>query len=177
MTPPARFVQHQSVLTPHLGDDDATGTRLLHGRHAPVIVVDLAVGGRVPVPTQADGYAFSWGQIVERRLGLALVWDFHLARMREVFKVMGLSMTLLQERTIDALEHVEAARVVRDNALCLGAMPPARGWRIIPAPLGRGSAFSIVTHVGDEPEARDWLLAEFMPETLPQVQEALIHGL
>lgn len=177
MQPPPRFLSHPSARSALGVDDSGTELRLLHSRHAPVIVVDFTAGGRRLMPVQADGYAFTWGQIVERRLGLAVVWDFHLARMREVFKVMGLGLTTLQERTIDALENFQAALVVRDNALCLDVMSPVRGWRIIPAPLGRGSAFSIVAHVGDESDARDWLLAEFIPETLPRLQEALIHGL
>lgn len=177
MQPPLRFLRHPSAVAARPVDDEAAATRLLHRRQAQVMVMDYVVGGRVQVPIQADGYAFTWGQIVERHFGLMVVWDFHLARMRDVFKVMGLGLTTLQERTIDALEHFQAALVVRDNALCLDVMSPVRGWRIIPAPLGRGSAFSIVAHAGDESDARDWLIAEFMPETLPRLQEALIHGL
>lgn len=160
-------------LPPEYGDP---ALRLQHKLMARVEVVETYAAGRVPIRVAADGYRFPWGQIVERA-GMLWVWDFYLETLQEAFVARGLGIVILQERVFSALEEA-TEYAVRENALTWEALArEAAGWRIIPAPLGRGAAFSVLCHFGATQRLRNWLVGEFLPEILPETQQVVLDGL
>ena len=147
--------------------------RLERGQPETVQIGQSYAAGRVFLPTEADGYAFPWGQVVARQSGMLLVFDFYLADLQLAFERNGLKTVEMQDRAFALLEEL-SDHTVRDNAadwFMLASQPD--GWKIIPATLGKGGAFTILAHVGQEKELRQWLIAEFILEILPQLQERL----
>jgi hypothetical protein len=157
--------------------DDQVLIRLQHKLSEPVTVMESFAEGRVPVPVPATGYRFSWGHVTERCSNLMLVWDFYLDELREQFRRRDLSMTALQERVFGRLEAL-IDNTARDNVVSFAQLAvDVDGWTLIPAPIGRGAAFSVLCHFGFERAGRGWLIGEFIPEILPQIFQEVLDDL
>jgi hypothetical protein len=160
-------------LPPEYGDP---ALRLQHKLTARVEVVETYAAGRVPIRVAADGYQFPWGQVVERP-GMLWVWDFYLERLREAFVARDLGLVALQEQVFATLE-ARTEYALREHAVTWEALSrDAAGWKIVPAALGRGAAFSVLCHFGATQRLRNWLVGEFLPEILPETQQAVLDGL
>ena len=147
--------------------------RLERGHPETVQIGQSYAAGRVFLPAKADGYAFPWGQVVERHSGMLLVFDFYLAELQQAFERNGIKTVEMQDRAFALLEEL-SDHTMRDNAadwFMLASQPD--GWKIIPATLGKGGAFTVLAHAGQEKELRQWLIAEFIPDILPQLHERL----
>ena len=150
-------------------------TRLEHGMTAEVEVRETYATGRVLLPVKAQGYDFPWGQIVERTSGMLIVFDFYLADIHREFEDRGIKTVEMQERVFARLEELSDL-TVRDNAIDPISLPVKQdNWKIIPPVLGKGGAFTILCHAGHGKNLREWLIAEFILERLPQWQESM-HG-
>jgi hypothetical protein len=159
--------------TPMISDDTLALCCLERRLKAPVSVRDWPEHGATAVWSHPDGYAFSWGTVVERARGALLVWDFHLDRIREDFETRGLSAGALRERVFRECER-RLDCTLRDNVI--GGEPLAAdpaGWRVIPGTLGQPHPISVVCHVAAARDARGWLVTEFIPEILPWLQQAV----
>jgi hypothetical protein len=142
----------------------------------PVEVVERYAEGRVPIRIPASGYGFTWGQVVERWPSAALLaFDLYLEALSDVLASRGLGVTAMQERVFAALE-IATYCAIRDNALSVDVLGQ-RNWSILPAPLGRGAAFTVAVKTAAENQARDWLSGEFLTDTLPLVEQAVIDGI
>lgn len=147
--------------------------RLEHGRPLEVDIFETYAAGRVVLPRKAQGYAFPWGQIVERTCGMLLVFDFYLAEIQKEFEQRGIKNVEMQDRVFANLEELSDL-AVRDNAIDPMSLAVKQdNWKIIPAILGKGGAFTILGHVGHGKELREYLVAEFILEVLPQLHERM----
>lgn len=158
------------------GDEEAL-LELERRRTSTVAVLERYVNGRVPIRTQAEGYSFSWGQIVQRPPNNVMVFDFYLRRLQEAFAARGLPVLTLQERVFSVLEEL-TDYTLRDNLVTADRLyrESVEGWAILPGALGRGAAFSVVCHHRTEHFCRGWLITELIP-LLPEIHEAVLDGL
>jgi hypothetical protein len=174
LLPPDPWSGHEPL--DQVADAESGTLRLRHRIPGPVMVCRALVAGRVPVHVPMEGYAFPWGQIVERA-GLLWVFDFYLEHLRMEFAARDFEFVELQERVFAGLEawtdcalreHGVAQQVLEQDGL---------GWKIVPAALGHGAVFSILGWIGAEKRLRHWLIGEFLPEILPEVQREVFDGL
>jgi hypothetical protein len=157
--------------------DAERGTLCLRHRiPGPVMVCRALVAGRVPVHVPMEGYAFPWGQVVERA-GMLWVFDIYLERLWIEFAARNFGLVELQERVFAGLEEWTDC-TLREHGVTPQALErDVLGWKIVPAALGHGAVFSILCWIGAEERLRNWLVGEFLPEILPVVQQEVLDGL
>jgi hypothetical protein len=151
--------------------------RLKQKRKRRIEIVERYVHGRIALRINAEGYGFSWGRIVERPPNDLMIWDFHLDRVREAYVSNGLGIVAMQEKALLELEG-RTDYLLRENLVTAERLKAEfEGWKIVPGAIGRAEAFSVASHFGADHFCRAWLIAEFIPEILPEVEQALILDL
>lgn len=152
------------------GDDHALWR--IEGEHpGPIQVKRRVTGGRIVVPQRADGYALSWGQIVEsHRVGVSL-WDFYFDEAAFPMEDPKNDLTAIQALVFDALELSLdcVSRTFMTNSDVLAG----EGWQIIPGGLNTGSLFTVVTPYARHQECRVWMVTELIPEIVPSIIESV----
>ena len=114
--------------------------------------------------SDAQGFSYAWGQLLERRMDNQVLWDFCLEALLDRCHHHGLLLSHLQVAVLSELEAVlpeligyewEASQAYR------------YGWRFYP-----GTVISAVTlrcHFSREQAARRWLSETFLPLWLPGI--------
>lgn len=120
----------------------------------------------------AQGYAFAWGHILERRCDNRIDWDFCLEALLDRYHQHNLLLNDLQQVAFQVLESSLPGLVGYEWE---PAATYRHGWRLYQGTVI--SAFTVRCHFSRETEARHWLSTLFLPLLLPgllyQVQEAV----
>lgn len=117
---------------------------------------------------RSQGYAFSWGHILERSVERLVVWDFVLDRLLQRYQNAGLGLRQLQAVAYGALE--ERCDCTERDTILSAAYHEA--WRVFPG--GAVSAFVVAAHFTKDAEARAWVAESLIPHVLPEAIEAAI---
>lgn len=118
--------------------------------------------------TNAEGYEFTWGTILERRVDAYIVWDYcfnqlltHYLRHGRRLSDMQRAMFYELERTVDY--------TTRDIYQVLGM---TEGFRFIPSSSVGG--FTQVIHFTSEKDAKGWTIENLLYQTLPAMVDKLL---
>ena len=111
---------------------------------------------------QGEGYNFSWGHILERRMAQFIFWDFCLSNLLTQFQSRGMGLNELQRIVFDVLE----AEVECTGSEPVTAVGLTDGWKIYPGTAI--SAFTMVIHFASEEKARDWTAETLLEEVVPK---------
>lgn len=108
----------------------------------------------------AEGYEFTWGCVLERRVDRYIIWDFCFNQLLTHYLRAGKRLTNLQRDFYSELER-RICCATRDILPVLGM---DTGWKIIPC--SAVAAFTEVVHFTNELEAREWTSANLIYGTI-----------
>ncbi len=122
----------------------------------------------------AEGFEYSWGHILERRVDKYIVWDFCFSHLLTHYHRNGKRLHDLQRAFFSSLEKT----VPITTYDIVPVLSMEEGWKIIPC--STVGAFTMVVHFTQEKAAREWaaydLLCEAIPKIIKELQDNVKDG-
>jgi hypothetical protein len=118
--------------------------------------------------TNAEGYEFTWGTILERRVDAYIIWDYCFSQLLTHYLRHGKRLSDMQRAIFYELERT-VDYTTRDIYPVLGM---TKGFRFIPSSSVGG--FTQVIHFTSEKEAKGWTIDNLLYQTLPNLIEKFL---
>jgi hypothetical protein len=112
---------------------------------------------------EAEGYEFTWGNILERRVNEFIVWDYCFNHLLSQYLQNGKRLSDMQRAAFSELEKA-IDYTTRD---IIPVLSMEHGWQFIPC--STVGAFTQVIHFTREEEARDWTIKHLLTTRLPEI--------